>query len=381
MTNVTSKLHPQKYESNQNSTGLKMGQTNVLMLGPSLEQKGGMATVQKLILEFRNQDINIKHICTHEEGTISHRIIIFIKALSNFIRQLWFYEFDLVHIHLSEKGSVFRKSIFTLITFIFDKPIVLHAHGAEFETFFIELPGILKKIFGFIFRRCNALIVLSKTQEKFYIKHLCLDQKRVFVLPNAVSIPQKTPIVTQNRGTLTLISIGRVGHRKGTFDLIKAFARLPNDLRSKVQLCIAGDGEIEAGERLTGELGLAHQVEFLGWITSERRNKILAAADVFILPSYYEAFPMSILEAMAWGLAIITTPVGGIPDLITSNENGVLVKPGNIEELTTVISVLIQEKQMRLSLGKSAKYTVKSFDINLYSKNLADLYKLVSYQK
>jgi glycosyltransferase involved in cell wall biosynthesis len=358
-----------------------MGQTNVLMLGPSLEQKGGMATVQKLILEFRSQDINIKHICTHEEGTIRHRMIIFIKALIDFIRQLWFYEVNLVHIHLSEKGSVFRKSIFTLIAFIFDKPVMLHAHGAEFETFFIELPEILKQIFGFIFRRCNALIVLSKTQEKFYVKHLCLDQNRVFVLPNAVSIPQKTPKVTQDKGTLTLIFIGRVGHRKGTFELIKAFAQLPNDLRSKVQLCIAGDGEIEAGERLTGELGLAHQVEFLGWITSEQRNKILAAADIFILPSYYEAFPMSILEAMAWGLAIITTPVGGIPDLITSNENGVLVKPGNIEELTTAISALIQEEQLRLNLGKSAKYTVKSFDINLYRKNLANLYKFVSYQK
>jgi glycosyltransferase involved in cell wall biosynthesis len=84
---------------------------------------------------------------------------------------------------------------------------------------------------------------------------------------------------------------------------------------------------------------------------------------------------------MAWGLAIITTPVGGIPDLITSNENGVLVKPGNIEELTTAISALIQEEQLRLNLGKSAKYTVKSFDINLYRKNLANLYKFVSYQK
>jgi glycosyltransferase involved in cell wall biosynthesis len=359
-----------------------MRSINVLMLGPSLEQKGGMATVQKLILEFGTQDISIKHICTHEEGMIRYRTVIFFKALIDFIRYLLRYRIDLIHIHLSERGSVFRKSIFTLIAFIFNKPVIIHAHGAEFETFFIGLPEILKQIFGFIFRRCNAFIVLSKTQEKFYIKHLRLDENRVFVLPNAVSIPKETPTrVVQDKGLLTLIFIGRVGHRKGTFELIKSFAQLPDDLRNKAQLFIAGDGEIEAGERLTANLGLTHQVKFLGWISSEQRNEILAAADIFILPSYHEAFPMSILEAMAWGLAIITTPVGGIPDLITSHENGVLVNPGNIEELTAAIGALIQEDALRLNLGKSAKHVAKSFDINLYSKHLTQLYEFISYQK
>lgn len=359
-----------------------MRSINVLMLGPSLEQKGGMATVQKLILEFSIQDIHINHICTHEEGTVHHRIMIFLKALNTFIRLLSNYRIDLIHMHLSERGSVFRKSIFTLIAFIFNKPVIIHAHGAEFETFFMGLPKILKRIFEFIFRRCNAFIVLSKIQEKFYIDHLRLDEKRVFVLPNAVSVPKEIPTrAIQDKGLLTVISIGRVGLRKGTFDLIKSFSQLPNNLRSKAQLFIAGDGEIEAGERLTAKLGVAHQIKFLGWISCEQRNEILAAADIFILPSHHEAFPMSILEAMALSLAIITTPVGGIPDLITSYENGVLVNPGNIEELTAAMDVLIQEDQLRLNLGKAAYSAVKSFDINLYSKHLANLYEFVSHQK
>jgi glycosyltransferase involved in cell wall biosynthesis len=360
----------------------KMRSTKVLMLGPSLEQKGGMASVQKLILEFKTQNLTIKHICTHEEGSIRHRIGIFIKALIEFLRLLLYDRVDVVHMHLSEKGSVFRKSIFTLIAFVFNKPVMIHAHGAEFETFFLGLPTIIKQIFGVIFRKCNAFVVLSKTQGNLYIKYLGLDENRVFILPNAVSIPKTTSTtVVQRKETLNLISIGRVGHRKGTFDLIKSYAQLPNSVRNKTQLYIAGDGEIEAGERLSAELALTHQVKFLGWISPQERNEILAIADIFILPSYHEAFPMSILEAMAWGVAILTTPVGGISDLIASHENGVLVNSGDLEELTTAMSVLIQEDQLRRNLGESAKFAAKSFDINLYSKRLSQLYEFISSQQ
>lgn len=360
---------------------------NVLMLGPSLDQKGGMATVQKLILEFVNKEvitkeIRIQHICTHVEGSIQYRIIIFAKALLYFVKQLLCFKVDLVHIHLSERGSVFRKAIFSIVSSIFNKPLIIHAHGAEFEAFFTNLPKVLKHVIRSIFKKCDAFIVLSKTQQNLYVTNLCLDRNRVFILPNAVCIPKEIPENTRkSEDRLTLVSIGRVGHRKGTFDLLNAFAQVPIHLRANTQMVIAGDGEIQAGKRIASNLGLSSRVHFGGWINPEKRNHILANADIFILPSYHEAFPMAILEAMAWGLPIITTPVGGISDLVTSNHNGILINPGNINELTAAIVLLLQEDQLRFKMGEAAKYTAESFDINLYSKRLAQLYEFIYYRK
>jgi glycosyltransferase involved in cell wall biosynthesis len=98
---------------------------------------------------------------------------------------------------------------------------------------------------------------------------------------------------------------------------------------------------------------------------------------VFVLPSYNEGLPMAILEAMSWGLPIISTPVGGIPEVVIPDRHGFLVTPGDIEGLTAAIERAIDDEPLRLSLGDNARQSAVAFDVLQYSIRLGDLYRSI----
>ncbi len=345
----------------------------IMMIGASLEQNGGIATVEKLILKHANDNFEIRHITSHDEGDIKHRLMVFNQALIKLFWKLITQKVDIIYIHLSDGGSLVRKSIITLIGFIFNKPVFIHTHGAEFHVTYSRLPKLAKQFLSSLFCRCNGFIVLSTIWQDFYINNLGLNPERVFVLPNPTELPVTIP-QRCNKEKVTLLFCGRVGERKGAFDLIKAFANLPAATRNSSELILAGDGDIEQGKELVKSFNLVDKIKFLGWVDSKQRDSLLNQADVFILPSYNEGLPMAILEAMAWGLPIISTPVGGIPELVITHKNGFLVTPGHIEQLSQVIQSLTENQELRLSLGKDARETVIPFDVNNYCPQLLNIF-------
>ncbi|MGB3761159.1 MAG: glycosyltransferase family 4 protein [Rivularia sp. (in: cyanobacteria)] len=351
-----------------------MKKLNILMMGASLEQNGGIATVEKLMLKHAAEDVLFQHITSHDEGTIFHRIKVFIKAFAALLWNLLTNKTDLIHIHISDGGSLVRKAILTMIAFLFNKPVLMHAHGAEFQVTYSKLPKLAQLFFSKIFRCCDEFIVLSKTWKEYYINNLGLNEKQVVVLPNPTELPTQIPNRT-NTSSIKFGFFGRVGARKGTFDLIKAFAQIPDT--SKFELIIAGDGDIEEARNLAKSLNLEDKVQFLGWIDSQTRDKLLANIDVFVLPSYNEGLPMALLEAMGWGLPVIVTPVGGIPELITSTENGLLVNPGDVQKLSEAMQQLIENESLRISLGNAARETVTPFDVKVYCSQLHKIYSSV----
>ena len=345
----------------------------IVMLGDSLEHNGGIVTVEKLILKHAPPDIDIQHIGTREDGYITHKIMIFGKSLGALLWRLLSLKTDLVHIHIADGGSVLRKAIVSLIALGFRKPVLMHAHGPSFHLTFFGLPKWAQKGLSWIFRKCWGFIVLSKSWKDFYVLNCGLNAERVFVLPNPVELPAQFP----NRINATKVCLGffgRVGQRKGSFDLIRAFATLPAEQRDRSELILAGDGEVEAGRRLVESLNLTKHITFLGWVNSEQRDALLAKVNVFVLPSYNEGLPMALLEAMSWGLPVITTPVGGIPELVTSGKNGLLVNPGDIQQLAEAIQSLIENESLRLSFGSAARASVAAFDVENYITKLINIY-------
>ncbi|MDZ7960110.1 MAG: glycosyltransferase family 4 protein [Aulosira sp. DedQUE10] len=349
----------------------------ILMVGASLEQNGGIATVEKLIIQYISPNIQIQHITSHDEGSIIHRGIVFAKALVKLLWCLSIQKIALVHIHLSDGGSVLRKAILVIVALIFGKPVLMHAHGAEFHLTYSKLPQWAQKPVSWIFRQCQRFIVLSNTWQDYYVTNLGLNPKQVIVMPNPTELPAQVAN-RQNITQVNLVFCGRVGQRKGAFDLIEAFAKLPDSQKASTQLILAGDGEITKAQQLAASLNLTEKVTFLGWINSKQINELLSQANIFVLPSYNEGLPMAILEAMGWGLPIIATPVGGIPELLVNNHNGLLVTPGNIQQLTQAIQLLIADESLRLSLGKVARQNVEKFDIRNYCHNLAETYYSIS---
>ncbi|MEL7227669.1 MAG: glycosyltransferase family 4 protein, partial [Cyanobacteria bacterium J06576_12] len=135
----------------------------------------------------------------------------------------------------------------------------------------------------------------------------------------------------------------------------------------------------EGARALSAELGVAERVKFLGWINPAERNQLLQRANAFVLPSYNEGLPMAMLEAMAWALPTISTPVGGIPEFLDDGETGYLVEPGDVEKLAYSMERLIGDEGLRLRLGEQARVRVKPLDIKLYYDQLIEIYRSVVY--
>ncbi len=347
----------------------------ILLVGPSLAQKGGMASVQKLIVGSQLASIDIQHVSTHDEGSVMHRLRVFAASVGLLTKRL-IGGADLVHLHVAEKGSVFRKILLLLLAKAFRKPVIMHTHGCEFHTFHDGLPGWLRYWVDTALRQADCFIVLSESWKDYYLTHCDLNPDRVIVLPNPVEIPASIPDRSASSVT-RFVFLGRIGQRKGAFDLLQAFANLPADCLPQAQLTLAGDGELEKAGELIKQLNIEGYVELPGWIDLEQRNQLLGDADVFILPSYNEGLPMAMLEAMAWGLPVISTPVGGIPEVIVSGENGYLADPGDIKALSAAMQSLVEDDALRLAMGRSARKRIEPLDLTLYCERLTKIYRSV----
>lgn len=348
----------------------------IIMLGEGLDRQGGIVSVEKLIIKQATEEMTISHIPTLPNGSIIRKLIVFFQALLLLSWQILKQEAELVHIHVSERGSAFRQALTTMIAWILHKPIILHTHSADFHVFYAKLPPIIKLGLSWIFCKSTRFIVLSDSWKKYYIENLGLKPEQVVVLPNPVKFPLEVP-QRLNSPKVNFLFLGRIGERKGAFDLIAAFAALPPEYQQNAQLIMAGDGEGEKARDILKKLNLTEYITILDWVNEQQRDELLAKADVFVLPSYNEGLPMALLEAMSWGLSVITTPVGGIPELVMDHENGLFVQPGNIQELSTAMQLLIANPEVKKILGENARNSIKPFDIKNYIVSLSNIYHSV----
>jgi glycosyltransferase involved in cell wall biosynthesis len=368
----------------------KKGLIRVLMLGAGLDVQGGITSVEKLILENTPPELQIYHAATFVEGSALQNAKVFLRAAGVLLQTLLQNKADIVHIHFSDRGSTLRKLILAFITLGFRKPFVLHCHGAAYQEFYAKLPYLAKGLIIAVFSQCAKFIALSESWRDFFLKSFQLAPDQTVVLFNPVELPTEIPC-RGDRQPITFVFLGRIGKHggaldavravitmpkqdKGAFDLIRAFAALPGQSKQAARLVLAGNGEIEAAQHLIEELGLQNQAMVYSWLNAVQRDELLVNADAFVLPSYHEGLPMSMLEAMAWGLPIIVTPVGGIPEVIIHEENGLFVQPGNQTEIAAAMQRLIQDKNLRATLSTAARSTAQLFDVNNYIHSLLKIY-------
>jgi glycosyltransferase involved in cell wall biosynthesis len=195
---------------------------------------------------------------------------------------------------------------------------------------------------------------------------------RTVMIHNGVELdrPQRAP--GPPRTPVTLLSVGRFLPPKDFTTLVHAMAALePGTAR----LEIAGDGpDRHALEQEIANLHLGETVELLG--TRNDVDQLLAAADIFVLSSDSEGLPMSVLEAMAAGLPVIATAVGGIPELVTDEQTGALVPPRDSRALTAAITAIARDPQLRDGLGAAARRRVETeFALEICRRRHLDLYR------
>jgi glycosyltransferase involved in cell wall biosynthesis len=358
----------------KNNDSLIIDKIQVLMLGESLDRSGGIVSVEKLILKYAPPELNIDLLVTLPTGSITRKILVFSRALGFLPWRLLTQKTDIVYIHVAERGSAFRQAMTTAIALLFRKPVILHSHSADFHTFYPNLPQIIQVWLSWTFRKSTRFIVLSHSWKKFYVEQLGLAADRIIVLPNPVKFPPKI-LPPHHGGKVNFLFLGKIGERKGAFDLISAFSAMPLAQRENAELIIAGDGEGTRARNTIEQLNLTQSIRILDWVDEQQRDELLARANVFVLPSYNEGLPMALLEAMSWGLPVITTPVGGIPELILTGQNGLLVTPGKIEQLSAAMQSLIESEDLRISLGNAGQESVRPFEVSKYCPRLADIFK------
>ncbi len=344
----------------------------ILQVGPALSVRGGVASVERLIIDRLPSTFAVRHVATMEEGSLWRKLRTFGKAVMQLQAELRRPRPLVVHVHFASRGSTLRKWIVSWMTLQARRPLVLHAHGAEFDKFYAGLPRFAQRRVRSVFARADCFLVLSSQWREFYTGPCGLPPGRVTVLCNPTTLPATVP-ARAGRRIVQFLFLGRIGHRKGAYDLLDAFAALPDELRSRARLVFAGDGEVGALRAQAAAWGTS--VEVHGWIDAAQRDALLERSDVFVLPSYAEGVPMALLEAMAHGLPVITTRVGGIPDIVVDGGEGLLVRPGQLDELQRALRTLIEDEAQRLQFGRSARLRAQQFDIRAYCETLLGIYR------
>ena len=329
----------------------------VLLLGVSMRTKGGMTAV---LVSYNKYIENMRFVPTWKLG---NKLVKGLYAMQALLRTSFLLLFDkrikIVHIHGAANASFDRCRMFIKLAKKFGKKVILHEHAAGFIEYYDGAEN--KDVITETLRMCDALIVLSKSWKE-YFSSIGMDQERIFVLNNIVSPPVTISNDQRNEdGKLHLMFMGEISKRKGGFDLLKAIAENREYFKDKLKLRMGGnevDGDINAYIR---ENGLEGFVTYEGWIAGQKKIDCLNWEDVYILPSYNEGLPIAILEAMAYSHPVISTPVGGIPEIIKSGENGILVQPGDTKAIADAIKFYIENRDAIRKQGEKAYKVVQDF--------------------
>lgn len=317
--------------------------------------RGGMRAVVEGYRDgglFTRQQV--RWLVTHEEGSMLHRLRVAGRAYLAFLVMLVGRRVVLVHSHMAMRGSFWRKSVFNATARAFGVPVVAHLHGSEFKDFYWALPPARQRRVVHEFERCAAVLVLSESWAEF-VRGIA-TRANVQVLPNYVTLPP-SPNDHGDSAEVTGLFLGLVGERKGVYDLLPALTKAAVALPA-LSFVVGGNGEVELARARAVALGLGARVAFVGWLSGEAKRQALAAADFYVLPSHNEGLPMSILEAMSFGLPVVATRVGGIPELVRDGVDGLLVAPGDVEALATAIERVAGDAGLRARMGRSARARV-----------------------
>ena len=260
-------------------------------------------------------------------------------------------------------------------------PVVTTLHNPDYTfearpTPLFRLRKLLDRVTG---SRNAALVAVSRAVAEDYRRHMGWESIRV--VPNGVDLQAFTPggddraAAEWPAGGLRLLSVGRLHPQKGHRVLLDAMAAA-RQAGAQLSLLVAGEGaERAALEAQAGALGLPGHVRFAG-----RRDvlPLLAAADVFVFPSLYEAVGIALLEAMACARPVVASRTGGIPEVVEDGVSGILVTPGDALGLARVLATLERDPERRRRLGKAARARAEAFDIRSTVRSLEALYEEVA---
>lgn len=296
----------------------------------------------------------------------------FAVALCAATASLLFGRVDVVHINLASDGSTVRKLRLAALARFFGVPYVIHLHGAEFHQFWGRSSPRMARAIRHMFESASATIVLGSFWRSLIAERAPGARDRIVVLANATAAPSRERPVRDGAGCRILF-LGRLEPRKGVPQLLEALTRL-RDVPGWTAT-LAGDGDVAGTRAAIAAAGLDGRVDVPGWIDETAVQQKLSVADILVLPSLDEGLPVAVVEAFGHGVAVVTTPVGAIPDIVKHEVTGLLVPPGKAEPLADALARLIGDEALRDRLGANARRLHRSkLDLGSYVKRLTEIW-------
>lgn len=362
-------LHKQSLGARHNRLINKKKIHRVLVVATSCKTRGGITSVVKAHKQGEQwQRFHCHWVQTHRDGNVIRKLWYLAVGWCDYLLRICFY--DLVHVHVSTQISAKRKEPFIYLAKLLHKKIIVHFHAFSAET---SYNGKGKNLFRVIFHQADVLIVLSRAWESS-IKEEFPDLQNIRVLFNPCTAKINKKKYDKKK---QILYAGTVSERKGYADLIKAFAQIATK-HPDWRVVLAGNGETDRGKAIAKSLGISRQVDFLGWVSGEEKDRAFKESMIFCLPSYAEGFPMAVLDAWSYGLPVISTPVGGLPDIARNGENMLLFMPGDINALAGQLQLMIENVDLRVSISKkSLSLAANEFNCQTIDKKLAEIYESV----
>jgi glycosyltransferase involved in cell wall biosynthesis len=280
-----------------------------------------------------------------------------------------------VHVNMAERLSLFRKGVVILVASALGLPVVLHLHAAQLHHFYRSLPRPLQYLTRRVFSLPRVCIALGAAARQFMINELGVAPERVEVVINGVPEPTLARRRAASSEPSRILFLGNLSERKGVSDLLQALAHL-SLAGLQYAATIAGGGDTEGYGRQAHELGIGQFVHFPGWMDQQQVARLMAEADLLVLPSYDEGLPLVILEAMANGVAVVCTPVGEIPSVLADGREAIFVQPGDVASIAAGLRRVLVDRPLREDLAANGRRKFhERFALDRFFANIAAIHR------
>lgn len=343
----------------------------VLQLGPDM--RGGMTEmIMGLLRSPLNERYELEMVATHRgPDSIGRRLTIFAAALWRLT--LWSVRGRgrIVHVHVTVRGSMYRKAVCVFLAKALRRRVILHVHSGpgDIASFRARLGRAGFALFRSMLRSSDAVLAVSAASAAAL--EAAYGVAGAIVVPNAAprGIAAREPRSAGGKPLIAYVG-GFENPVKGGEVMLSA---MQLSAMAELSVTMAGPGELpEAGRELVADWA---EVEWRGWLEAADRDALMRAVDIFVLPSTSEGLPLALLEAMVYGLAIVATKVGGVPDVLTSERDALLVEPDDPQGLAAAISRLAGDAELRQRLGQAAHERALRLNSEEVTGRLAALYE------
>jgi len=300
-----------------------------------------------------------------------------VSLFFNLIRTTKKYKIQILHAH----SVIPTGYIGSLISKLMGIPLFITAHGMDINNF--EDRRLFNYFISSSLNSSHKSIAVSEDLAK-KMRLLVNDENKVIVLRNGVDThifhPGENKKLRYKFGIkddeILILFVGYLDTFKGIYELINSFQEISAENKNVKLLMVGGGPKKEDLLDNVIKMNLEDNVIFTGMIEHQKIHKYYQAADIFVLPSYTEGLPISVLEAMACGLPVVATNVGGIPEVITDGLGGFLVSPKSEKELIKKLNIILTNKYIRMQfVQKSLERIEDEFDFYKKIKKLASSYE------